>query len=106
MKPLHHPSRLHLSWGQSGDINALLSREWLVANGLGGYSSGTLMQVATRRYHGIFVPSLPSPRGRTLVIPRLDEELQMGTTTVRLSGAEYADGRLDTDMVHHLTSFR
>jgi predicted glycogen debranching enzyme len=94
------------SWTRSGDINSLLSREWLVTNGLGGYSSSTLMQVATRRYHGIFVPDLPSPRGRTIVIPRLDEELQIGTTTVRLSGAEYADGRLDTDMVDHLITFR
>ncbi len=95
-----------LSWTRGGDIDRLLSREWLVTNGLGGYSSSTLLQVATRRYHGIFVPGLPSPRGRTMVIPRLDEELQIGTTTVRLSGAEYADGRLDTDMVHHLTNFR
>ncbi len=97
---------LTLPWTRNGDINTLLSREWLVTNGLGGYSSATVMQVATRRYHGIFVPDLPSPRGRTIVIPRLDEELQIGTTTVRLSGAEYADGRLDADVVDHFTSFR
>jgi len=95
-----------LPWTRSGDINALLSREWLVTNGLGGYSSTTLMQVATRRYHGIFVPDLPSPRGRTIVIPRLDEELQIGTASVCLSGAEYADGHLDADIADHLTSFR
>ena len=103
------PSRsepvIDLSWEGTGDVNRLLSREWLVTNGLGGYSSSTVMQVATRRYHGIFVPDLPSPRGRTMVIPRLDEELQIGTTTVRLSGAEYTDERLDTDIVRHLTSF-
>lgn len=93
-------------WERNGDANAFLSREWLVTNGLGGYSSSSLMQVATRRYHGIFVPDLPSPRGRTMVISRLDEELQIGATTVRLSGAEYADGRLDTDIAQHLRSFR
>jgi predicted glycogen debranching enzyme len=94
-----------LPWERNGDVNAFLSLEWLVTNGLGGYSSSTVMQVATRRYHGLFVPDLPSPRGRTMVIPRLDEELQIGTTTVRLSGAEYTDERLDTDIVRHLTSF-
>ncbi len=93
-------------WERNGDANAFLSREWLVTNGLGGYSSSSLMQVATRRYHGIFVPDLPSPRGRTMVISRLDEELQIGATTVRLSGAEYGDGRLDTDIAQHLRSFR
>ena len=40
-------------------------REWLVTNGLGGYASGTLLGLATRRYHGVFVPNLPAPRGRT-----------------------------------------
>ena len=95
-----------LPWEPNGDVNAFLSLEWLVTNGLGGYSSGTVMQVATRRYHGIFVPDLPSPRGRTMVIPRLDEELDVGGTVVRLSGAEYADGRVDTDIFEHLTVFR
>lgn len=95
-----------LPWDRHGDVNAFLSREWLVTNGLGGYSSSTVMQIATRRYHGIFVPDLPSPRGRTMVIPRLDEELEFGETTVRLSGAEHADGRLDTDLFDYLTEFR
>lgn len=95
-----------LPWERRGDGNDFLSREWLVTNGLGGYSSSTVMQIATRRYHGIFVPDLPSPRGRTMIIPRLDEELDIGGTVVRLSGAEYADGRVDTDVFEHLTTFR
>ena len=85
---------------------SLLSREWLITNGLGGYASSSLMNVATRRYHGVFVPSLPSPRGRTIVLPRLDEEAEVGGTRVRLSGAEYVDGRLETDLPHYLTDFR
>ena len=42
-----------MSWQPHQDIGGLLSREWLVTNGLGGYSSSTLMNVATRRYHGV-----------------------------------------------------
>ncbi len=30
-----------------------LNCEWLVTNGLGGYASGTLSGVITRRYHGL-----------------------------------------------------
>ncbi len=102
--PLSEPV-VTLPWERNGDVNAFLSLEWLVTNGLGGYSSSTVMQIATRRYHGIFVPGLPS-KGRTMVIPRLDEELDVGGTTIRLSGAEHADGRLDTDIFEHLTAFR
>ena len=102
--PLSEPV-ITLPWERNRDVNAFLYLEWLVTNGLGGYSSGTVMQIATRRYHGIFVPDLASPRGRTIIIPRLDEELDVGGTTVRLSGAEHADGRLDTDIFEHLTAF-
>ena len=102
--PLPEPV-INLPWEQNGDVNAFLCHEWLVTNGLGGYSSSTVMQIATRRYHGIFVPDLPSPRGRTVIIPRLDEELDIGGTIVRLSGAEHADGRLDTDILEYLTAF-
>lgn len=94
-----------LSWEANTDVNCGLSWEWLVTNGLGGYASGTVMQIATRRYHGIFVPDLPSPRGRTIIIPKLDEELDVQGTTIRLSGTEYADGRLDTDLPRYLKSF-
>jgi predicted glycogen debranching enzyme len=93
-------------WRSDQDVTKLLSCEWLVTNGLGGYASSSLMNVATRRYHGVFVPDLPSPRGRTIVIPRLDEEAEVGETRVRLSGVEYADGRLDTDLPRYLTEFR
>jgi predicted glycogen debranching enzyme len=92
-------------WGSDEDLTRLLSREWLVTNGLGGYASSSLMNVATRRYHGVFVPGLPSPRGRTLMVPRLDEEAEFGVTRVQLGGVEYANGRLDTDVPSYLTEF-
>src|SRR6185369_15824442 len=65
---------LVVPWKRGDDPGELLTREWLVTNGLGGYASGTVESVATRRYHGLFVPNLPSPYGRTMIVPRLDEE--------------------------------
>lgn len=102
--PWHDPT-LTLPWEPNTNVDRGLSWEWLVTNGLGGYASGTVMQIATRRYHGIFVPDLPSPRGRTIIIPRLDDELDVGDTTIRLSGAEHADGTLITDLPRYLKSF-
>ena len=62
-----------------GDPLQLLAKEWLVTNGVGGYASGSLLGVATRRYHGVFVPDLPG-RGRTMIVPRLDETVEQGAT--------------------------
>src|SRR5690349_4947945 len=52
-----------------------LLREWLVTNGLGGYASGTIGGVATRRYHGLLIAALPSPLGRTMMLNRLSDSL-------------------------------
>src|SRR5882724_11752007 len=94
-------------WKSDNDLNFLLSREWLVTNGLGGYASGTLLGVPTRRYHGPFTPNLPAPIGRMVMIPRLDDEIQWGCGSdlggrvvrepfenqmVRIGGAEFRDG--------------
>ena len=35
------------------------TREWLVTNGLGGYASGTVSALVTRRYHGLLIAALP-----------------------------------------------
>jgi predicted glycogen debranching enzyme len=96
---------IRFSRDELGDTAALLAREWLVTNGLGGYASSTLQGVATRRYHGIFVPDLPSPWGRTVMMPRLDEEITAEATSLRISGVEYEDGKLDSDFEKAISEF-
>jgi glycogen debranching enzyme len=39
-------------------------REWVVANGLGGYASATVTGAITRRYHGFLIAAQPAPLGR------------------------------------------
>ncbi len=97
---------LVVPWTPGSDPGELLTREWLVTNGLGGYASWPLAPVATRRYPGLFVPILPAPRGRTIVMPRLDEDAVSGTERVRLSGAMRPDGSLKGGGHDHLTEFR
>ena len=87
------------------DPTDLLMKEWLVTNGLGGYASASLLGVSTRRYHGLFVPDLPS-KGRTIMVPRLDIAVETGTGAADLSGAEYDDGRLDCEASRYLRAFR
>src|SRR5512134_3315326 len=93
-------------WQRDHDSGFLREREWLVTNGLGGYASGTLLGWATRKYHGIFVPNLPSPHGRTVVIPRLDEEIETQDRGVLLGGALYAGGQQEGHAHLYLREFR
>ena len=72
---------------------SLLTREWLVTNGLGGYASGTVAGAVTRRYHGLLVAALPAPLGRTVMLNHLLEELRLPDgRCVTLGGAESTAG--------------
>lgn len=50
-------------------------REWLVANGLGGYASATVSGSNTRAYHGLLVAALQPPADRWLLLSSLEEEI-------------------------------
>ena len=52
------------------------SREWLLANGLGGYASATMSGSNTRAYHGLLVAALQPPADRWLLLSSLDEEIE------------------------------
>jgi predicted glycogen debranching enzyme len=87
--------------------NELLKREWLVANGLGGYASGTVVGVATRRYHSLLIAALPAPMGRHVMLNHLTEMLRLPDgTTVVLGGEERDDALLEAPGIPSLKSFR
>src|SRR5262245_66689743 len=49
---------------ESPDPILLLTHEWLVANGLGRYTSTSVSETCTRRYNRLLIASLPAPLGR------------------------------------------
>ncbi|MDP9037145.1 MAG: amylo-alpha-1,6-glucosidase [Myxococcota bacterium] len=57
--------------------NPFVTREWLVTNSLGGYASGTLAGIATRRFHGLLMAALPAPLGRTMMLAHLGEVIRL-----------------------------
>jgi predicted glycogen debranching enzyme len=83
-----------------------LSREWIVTNGLGGYSSGTVIGACTRRYHGLLVSSLPAPHGRVMMLNHMSEVMRLGDGRTARLGAEEARGALDWHGRGHLAEFR
>jgi predicted glycogen debranching enzyme len=85
----------------------LLTREWLVTNGLGGYASGTVSGAVTRRYHGLLIGALPGPLGRIVMWNHVSEFLRFGDDDVVSLGAEErAGGQLDLKSADYLTEFR
>ncbi len=70
------------------ETERLLAREWLVANGLGGYASGTVSGVQTRRYHGLLISALPAPWGRVVMLNDLAEEIVLSDGACVLLGGE------------------
>jgi predicted glycogen debranching enzyme len=70
------------------DEQSLISREWLISNGLGGYASGTISGAVSRRYHGMLISSLPSPLGRMVMFNHLAEKIMLPDNKLILLGSE------------------
>ena len=98
-----------IAWPGVGEAGweTLLSREWLVTNGLGGYASGTVCGIPTRRFHGLLIAALPAPLGRTMMLNHLTEELRLADGTDAGFGGEERD-QADPSLpsIDHLSEFR
>src|SRR5262245_14821276 len=82
-------------------------REWLVSNGLGGYASGTVAGVVTRRYHGLLISALPAPLGRYVMLNHLLERVRLPDRDVLWLGDEdEVAGMNAVDRGDHLVEFR
>jgi predicted glycogen debranching enzyme len=89
------------------DPDALVTREWLVTNGLGGYASGTVSGVITRRYHSVLTAALPAPFGRVVMLSHLAEQLRpTDGRRLELGGRELAGDAPDAHGTGYLTEFR
>ena len=71
------------------DFETALSKEWLETNGLGGFSSSTLIGCNTRRYHGILVAATHPPVGRMMLVNGFEEWVVLGDTRYNLSCHQY-----------------
>ena len=93
------------------DLSVVSKREWLVTNGIGGYASGTLANVLSRRYHGLLMAALEPPLGRTLLLAKLDETAEYDgiypdsgrLTPLYLN--RWEDGTVEGSGHHHLNRF-
>jgi predicted glycogen debranching enzyme len=73
------------------DLDSGSRREWLLADGVGGYAMGTVSGLRTRRYHGLLTIA-ETPARRFLAVAALDATLVLGSRVrVSLGVHEWAD---------------
>ena len=58
-------------------LNDGIDKEWIITNGVGGYSASTVFGINTRKYHGLLVAPLSAPARRYLVLSKLDESIEI-----------------------------
>lgn len=87
------------------DLPTSESQEWLVTNGLGGFASGTVSGILTRRYHGILIAALNPPVERTLLATKLDEFVTYSNKQYALSANRWASQVIDPQGYLYIENF-
>ena len=88
------------------DLATAESREWLCTNGIGGFASGTVAGLLTRRYHGLLTAALTPPVGRTLLVAKIDETVEYAGVRWELAANRWADGTITPQGYRHIERFR
>ncbi len=99
---------MNINFGREicGNLEIADKREWLVTNGIGGYASGTIANVLTRRYHGLLIAALNPPLGRTLLLAKLEEIIGCANNFYALSSNRWVDGSVAPEGHKYIESFR
>jgi predicted glycogen debranching enzyme len=79
--------------------------EWLEADGLGGFASGTVSGIRTRRYHALLLAATAPPAGRMVLVNGLDAEIETPAGRFALSTQRYSPGVNAPDGATRLESF-
>lgn len=80
-------------------------REWLVADGLGGYAMGSADGIRSRRYHAFLIAAAPHDERRFALVNDLEVWLDTPTGAVALSSHRYAPDVVHPDGAKRLTNF-
>ncbi|MBV9653418.1 MAG: glycogen debranching enzyme family protein [Acetobacteraceae bacterium] len=82
-----------------------LATEWLEADGLGGFASGTAGLVRTRRYHALLLTARTPPSGRVVLVNGIEAWLEAGSERIALTTQQYGGGVQSPDGATRITDF-
>jgi predicted glycogen debranching enzyme len=80
--------------------------EWLEADGLGGFASGTTSGIRTRRYHALLLAATTPPSGRMVLVNGLDAWIKIGGESYAISSQRYGPTIVYPDGYSHVKEFR
>ena len=79
--------------------------EWLEADGLGGFASGTTANIRTRRYHALLLTATTPPTGRMVLVNGFDAHVDTPDGSFALSTQRYTPDVLHPDGAQRITHF-
>ena len=85
---------------------ALPDAEWLEADGLGGFASGTVGGPRTRRYHALLLAATTPPTGRVVLVNGLEVWLETAGGSFALSSQRYTPDVVWPDGQARIAGFR
>jgi len=83
-----------------------LQAEWLEADGLGGFASGTIGGMRTRRYHALLLAALAPPARRHVLVNGFDAFVETAAGRFALSTQKYAPDVVEPDGRGRVVEFR
>jgi predicted glycogen debranching enzyme len=79
--------------------------EWLEADGLGGFASGTVSGIRSRRYHALLLAATRPPAGRVVLVNGFDAWVETSGGTYPISSQRYGVGVVEPDGSRRLAAF-
>src|SRR5213078_1710298 len=79
--------------------------EWLEADGLGGFASGTVSGIRTRRYHAWLLTATKPPVGRMVLVNGFDAWVETARGTFAISSQRYGPDVVHPDGASRIESF-
>ncbi|QJB56828.1 amylo-alpha-1,6-glucosidase [Pseudodesulfovibrio sp. zrk46] len=88
---------IHIPREECVNTETATRREWLDTNGIGGYASSTVINCHTRKYHGLLIASLKEPRGKFVLLSKVEaslvhEDLEFNLSTNKYPGVYHPTG--------------
>ena len=86
-------------------MDPLPEAEWLEADGQGGYASGTVGLIRTRRYHALLLHAATPPTGRAVLVNGMEAWIETEAECFALSTQHYAPDTRYPDGAAYVTGF-
>jgi predicted glycogen debranching enzyme len=88
------------------DQTEMKQQEWLEADGLGRFASGTVSGIRTRRYHALLLTATRPPAGRFVLVNGFDAAVATPSGTHAISSQLYAPGVIHPDGASRISEFK